>query len=60
MALKNDDHGWEVEELGMKMILVSTRSLYMCRTTLPDKSFDKVMSFTKTMVKKTETKRDIR
>ena len=59
MALQDDDHNWEVEEVGMKMALASTRALYMCRTTMPDKSFDKVMSFTKIMVKKTETRRDV-
>ena len=60
MAPKEDDHKWEVEELGMKMVLISTRGLYMCRTTMPEKSFDKVMSFTKIMANKTDAKREVR
>lgn len=60
MAPHEAYRSWEVEEVGMKMVLASTRALYMCRTTMPDKSFDKVMSFTKTIVKKTELKRDVR
>lgn len=60
MAQQRDESHWEVEELGIKMVLISTRALYMCRTTMPEKSFDKVMSFTKIMVEKTEAKRDVR
>ena len=60
MAQQRDESHWEVEELGIKMILISTRALYMCRTTMPENSFDKVMSFTKIMVQKTEAKRDVR
>lgn len=60
MAQQHDESPWEVEEMGMKVVLVSTRGLYMCRTTMPEKTFDNIMRFTKIMMKKTEAKRDLR
>ncbi|KAL8829612.1 MAG: hypothetical protein Q9191_001918 [Dirinaria sp. TL-2023a] len=60
MAPQKSATDWEPEECGMKVLLCSTRALFMSRTTMPDKTFDKLSSFAKLMIEKTEKQKEAR
>lgn len=60
MVPKKPVSDWAPEVSGMMLLLHSTKALYTCRDTLPEKTFEKVLSFAKLLIGKTERLKEAR